>query len=941
MPRGQLSTVVRHLHQLAGFPPAELSDAELLRRFAARRDETAFTLLVERHGPMVLGVCRRILGNAHDAEDAFQATFLLLVRKARALRKPEALGGWLHEVALRTALRARSQAATRRLHERQVPEMPPSDFLAAVAWRDLQPVLDEEVQRLPQKFRVPFVLCYLEGRTYEQAARHLSCLPGTISRRLAQARELLRSRLTRRGLALPAGVLAAALAECSAAATLPVPLATSTVKVVLQSAAGQAAGAIPAQVAALVDGGLRAMTLTKVKTVGAVLLAATLTLAGIGWLTHQALATCADETGEPGTAAVKPEQPKSKPAPKKGAGDRLTLRGRVVDPEGRPVAAASILALTLPTDPPRGGEESVRLDLQDSARANDDGRFRVRLPRPGDNDLVPGVVVVRAPGFGVGFHAARPEDGKAEVVIRLPREQVLRGRLVDLQGAAVAGVELRVAGVLEPLGDDKEGMGVAEPAKASPGWFAPLRTNKDGRFELRGIGPRQIVMLDVRDKRFRPERLKLWTTAADRGREVVHGLEAARLVSGRVTYGDTGKPAAGATITTRGVRVQTDKDGRYRINPFGVPGHSPGHDLVMVQAPPGEPYVGRIRFRPQAKGAPRERELDFKLERGVLVRGKVIDEGSLKPLAGATVCFLCPRAAVANPREGGLAIGLGLGVVSGADGSFTLPVLSGPGNLLVSAASPDYILHLASLNKLASNREGGARLYLHGVQPTDFPEGSGPHDVTLRLRRGVTVRGKLVGPDGQPVKQAQMLTRLTTNSYFMGFTEVRGVTVRGPDFVLNSCDPVKPYPVVFLDERGGSGARVEISGKQSGKPLTVRLERCGSAVARFIKADGDPVVGLWAEIEVVFVPGPSQLDPKAVMEGKLAADAVHLANVYSRNYHWKDFRTDSNGRIAFPMLVPGVTYRIVSSGMSGAILREFTVRPGERLDLKDIVLKVK
>src|SRR5215470_2065575 len=137
----QLSTVVRHLHQLAGNAQAgDVTHAELLGRFAARRDEAAVAALVRRHGPMVLATCRRVLGNAHDAEDAFQAVFLVLVRKAGSIKRRAALAGWLYEVALRVALRARESANRRRRHEQRVPDMPRKDFLTTVVWRDLRPV---------------------------------------------------------------------------------------------------------------------------------------------------------------------------------------------------------------------------------------------------------------------------------------------------------------------------------------------------------------------------------------------------------------------------------------------------------------------------------------------------------------------------------------------------------------------------------------------------------------------------------------------------------------------------------------------------------------------------------------------------------------------------------------------------------------------------------
>src|SRR5262249_44407341 len=149
------------------------ADAELLGRFVSRRDEAAFATLVQRHGPMVLGVCRRLLHNEQDAEDAFQATFLTLARKASSLRRHEALAGWLHAVARRTACPARSRAARRRQYEGRAAEAAQQDFITAVAWRDLQPLLDEEVQRLPAECRIAFVLVYLQGLTYRQAARQL------------------------------------------------------------------------------------------------------------------------------------------------------------------------------------------------------------------------------------------------------------------------------------------------------------------------------------------------------------------------------------------------------------------------------------------------------------------------------------------------------------------------------------------------------------------------------------------------------------------------------------------------------------------------------------------------------------------------------------------------------------------------------------------------
>src|SRR5262249_51915394 len=148
---------------------SDLSDGELLQRFARQREEGAFTALLQRHGPMVLGVCQSVLHDAHDAEDAFQATFLVLVRQPGAIGKPASVASWLHGVAYRIALRARAACARRRFQERQVVPMPARELQDEVVWRDLRPVLHEEVERLPERYRMPFVLCYLEGKTNEEA----------------------------------------------------------------------------------------------------------------------------------------------------------------------------------------------------------------------------------------------------------------------------------------------------------------------------------------------------------------------------------------------------------------------------------------------------------------------------------------------------------------------------------------------------------------------------------------------------------------------------------------------------------------------------------------------------------------------------------------------------------------------------------------------------
>jgi RNA polymerase sigma factor (sigma-70 family) len=256
------------------------SDGQLLAQFLGSRDEAAFATLVRRHGPMVLGVCGRILANAADVEDAFQATFLVLVHKASSLRSRPVLGDWLHGVARRTALNAKRVAARRRAKEKA---MARTEVQGEPARNDWLPLLDEELSRLPEKYRLPIVLCDLEERTRGEAALRLGWPEGTVAGRLARGRSLLARKLARRGVAMPAGAYAALSLPNAAPASVPAALTSSTIRAAMLVAAGQAAtvGAIPAHIAALVEGVLKTMLLTKVKTATAVIFVTAVLGAGL------------------------------------------------------------------------------------------------------------------------------------------------------------------------------------------------------------------------------------------------------------------------------------------------------------------------------------------------------------------------------------------------------------------------------------------------------------------------------------------------------------------------------------------------------------------------------------------------------------------------------------------------------------------------------------
>jgi RNA polymerase sigma factor (sigma-70 family) len=267
MPSTSVSAILSYLHRVHRLHEGrEATDGELLTRFARERDGNAFAALVERHGPMVFGVCRRVLANTQDAEDAFQATFLVLARKAGGIRTPDLLGNWLYGVASRTAAKARVRAARRRLREHAMPDLTAAVAPAEAGWDDLRPVLDEEIARLPTRYRVPFVLCYVEGLTNAEAARRIGVPKGTVLSRLAWARQRLRTRLARRGVVVSAGLLAVLISQRLASAAVPFALADLTVQSAVPWITGAATGGlVSAPVAALTRGVLQAMFLHKVK----------------------------------------------------------------------------------------------------------------------------------------------------------------------------------------------------------------------------------------------------------------------------------------------------------------------------------------------------------------------------------------------------------------------------------------------------------------------------------------------------------------------------------------------------------------------------------------------------------------------------------------------------------------------------------------------------
>jgi RNA polymerase sigma factor (sigma-70 family) len=917
------TTVLQHLCRLVATEQiGRLPDAELLDRFALRHEEAAFTALMRRHGPLVLGVCRRVLPNWHDAEDAFQATFLVLARKARSVIKQESVGSWLYQVAYRTALRIRARKAGRQQRERQAGRSLAADTLAEVTGRELLVVLDEELNRLTSQHRMPLVLCYLQGLTRDQAARQLGWSVSTLKHRLDQARERLRDRLARRGLALPAALLAAGLAEGTARTAVPAKLLDVTVQSVRLAAAGNlgAAGAVSGP-AALARQTLQAMAGSRLK-VAALVLAVGGALLSVGALLHQAPARQKDRasaSNAPTKAPAKqPERPAAPPA-----SEQTFIRGRVLDKEGRPLAQARAALLGLRRGTTRLGMRLLDDKILGRARAGADGRFRLSVSRKRLAPYERLYLLAGAAGHGSVWQEVKQGGARAETVVRLPEEKIIRGRVRDLQGLPAAGIEVRVSwlGKSGPGGSETR---LGELSKGSaPLWPARATTTRDGRFSLRGLNPDLHGYLHTAGDRFAFQYKEI-KAGAGKVQEVSLVLAPAQLIEGIVTAADSGKPLAHALVSVNsdnnpdapfamgpGVSGQADARGRFRLNP-------PTGKMFTVRAQlaEGEPYL-RVEKSFKWRGGVVRHEVKLALPRGVLIRGKVTEAASGKPVAGAVIRDT--MGLWVNPT-----------VSTRPDGTFQIAVPPGRGHLLVKGPGNDYIPLEITHGELEGGKPSGSRLYPDAVVPFQLKAGAGVHKVSVRLRRGVTIRGRLEGPDGQAPREALLLCWSQVPQH-APIWFAASVHLTDGRFELRGCDPEKTYTVHFLDAAKERGATVRLSVKKAaGKPVIVRLGPCGSAEARFVDKQGKPLPTFRPIFYIV-----ARLGTGAAGQG-ISADSDFVANVDRLHYSGGGGIVDARGRCRYPALIPGATYRILGNNFRS--VKDFRVKPGERLKLPDIVI---
>jgi RNA polymerase sigma factor (sigma-70 family) len=923
--------VLRHLRELAARPAGGADDRQLLERFAAGRDEAAFEALLRRHGPMVLGVCRRLLRDPNDADDAFQATFLMLARKANSITKRESVGGWLYQVAYNTALKVKAGAAARQRREGRAGSRLPADPLDEVTGRELLAVLDEELARLPQRQRAPLVLCYLEGKTRDEAAQQLGCSLATLKRRLEEARACLRVRLERRGLTLPTVLLATS----AVTAAVPRSLAAATTK----AAVGEAA--VSAQVAALVSGSLRALTPTKLKAVAAAFLIVGLTVLGAAAFAPRPPASAE----EPQAAA--PQEPALPAADEK---KEMTVTGRALDSEGKPLAGARVAVLAGVRRFYRYGSLSSERAVLGGGKTDEEGRFSLKVARTSSARNWGADVLAAAPGYGLGWESFDPDAERPEATVRLGPEQIIRGQLRDLQGQPAARVPLQVVRIARVQAAEEriarmraaereraegnalqmrkdvslrnEDISLQEPLDDLPLWPGAVTTDEEGHFVIRGVGRGMSLTLRVQDDRFAFQSLELSDTSEpEQAAKFDKVLEPAHVIEGRVTCGDSGQPAANVEVRAwgRGSRVRTDREGRFRLNSARGPLSSGEEKGILMAFPPeGEPYCNTQKEFRWPKGVVKH-TLDLALPRGSLVRGKVTDEGTGKPVAGAQVRYFAqqdnPILNLAGAGPYNFANGRDM-VATGADGTFRITGLPGRGYLLIEGPDADFVLREnGGQRHLFDGQRGGPPWRSHGFVAFDLKPNSEPAEAVVALRRGATIEGEVAGPDGQAVNELQVFCRLE------GFS-THPVKVRGNRFELHGCDPEEKITIVFFDGAKSWGATATLSAREAGgKPVRVTLAPCGSAQVRFLDKEGKPLAAFYPGLFLVLAP----------KQGEMEAQTLQIASPFRK----VGPHTDDDGCCTFATLIPGGTYRFGYA----EIATTFTAESGKTVKVPDVVVQ--
>ncbi len=680
-----------------------LSDGQLLDRFVERSDASAFEAIVERYGPLVWGVCRRVLRHHHDAEDAFQATFLVFARRAASILSREKLGNWLYGVAYQTALKVRATRGKRRVRERPACEMTEPEAVTDEHAEELLSWLDREVARLPEKYRMPIILCELERKTHQQAAGLLGWPVGTVSGRLSRARALLARRLSRRDMPLTAGVLAVPLAHDAARAGVPADLVRSTAQAASLSMAGKAAmaGLVSARVAALTGEVLKSMLLNKFKVATAMLLV-TLALAA-GGTSFVGLPAAVQETAK--------------------FADSVTIR--VVDDRGRPISGADVWMQVILHDNTKG-----TLTEWPTGHGTTDGRGSYLMPvpegrRPPPKDRRYGLLVLvwaHAPGHRLAtanaWKALYREAQSVDLTLGpLTNTEFL---VLDPKGKPVAGATVEPREVLTAIGL------TYSPA---PTFILPILeavTGADGRARVPALPYETFRWVQITTPSLGIQHQRLPDPPLAPQREI--HLRSTGKIFGRIVA-DRPEWTRGVklSITTTSDPVDRDTKGIAEVvsradGLFLIPAIAGGHARFELAVDPVRPVLPRIPdvgVQPDAVT-----NVEIRLERTVRLRGSIRDRENGHPVARAEILI-----GHGAPKEGekGVSDSEGRFEVNTLPGDVTMQVVSAPSSFVQVGDDPSSQRHHVPA----------------GVEAFDLPP--------IEVLRGVKIQGRLVDAANQPI----------------------------------------------------------------------------------------------------------------------------------------------------------------------------------------------
>jgi RNA polymerase sigma factor (sigma-70 family) len=920
----ELAPLVEHIHAAVA---RERSDEELLRAFAAGRDQSAFTAIVRRYGTLVLGVCRRALRHEQDAEDAFQAVFLVLARNAASIRKGRSLSSWLHGVSYRISLKARQAAARQRALIEQADQIQPTPLADELSWREVQAALDEEVRRLPELYREPFILCCLEGRSRAEASTRLNIKEGTLSSRLAEGRKRVQYALQRRGVALSA----------VPAVLVPAGLARSAVQVAFHSSE---AGTVPAAVLNLAQGVTSTMTRSMTRVAIALVLAVGVLACASGLLPRP-----------PRAEARFPAAPAAKKAPETEEGATIDVKGRVLLPDGKPAKGASLFFRSAGMS-----EEKAR---QVRATADRKGQFHFRVSSgqlQRDAKLI-----ATLKGVAPTWEDLSVEKAKQDMVLTLRSDDVpFTGQLLNLEGQPLEGITVEIMWVGQHREDqvadwidhfvgmhrkgywiNEDGLRIVPPRVL--GLPGSVKTGKDGRFRVTGFGKDRVLTIVLRSERTVATRLqvplrvgpKMGWVKGDHGlypTDFTFLLGPGKTITGTVRDRKTGKPIAGILVahSSYHARATTNDRGEYRI--VGAP-KQPKY-MMALGGRKGVPYIDYTQFDIADTPGLDPVKLDFELERGVEISGKVIDKVSGKPVSGGRVGYFH---AGDNPNVKDFATLTGAKFIIsqwgqiGHDGSFTVLGIPGPGALVVLARDSTRYVRLDVGPELRRLKVNGSPIgATHAVFTVDASEDDPKTrtctiHVTASASRPVLVQD----PDGKPIRDAQaaglrdseMPTKLTSDR----------LTITGLPK-----DSTRARAVVILHPERNLGGVASVS-SDSDRPVEVKLQPLGTLSGRLVDDDGKPLPGRKVLLFLF-------LDAKKFENlPKEWCPFDSLITTAWREFTTREVTTDKDGRFTVTGLLPGERYDL--NAAEGQFrrraapthrYRDFRVESGKVKDVGDL-----